>query len=199
MVCLGNICRSPLAEGILKSKTKNLEVDSAGTAGYHIGKQPDIRSIDIAKKHDIDLTSQRARQFSTSDFDDFDKIYVMDNDNYSETSGTFSEKDEYQDEEKEDPFTSSTDTKISKKSKTPVLDNFGRDITDLAINDKLDPVVGREKEIERVSQILSRRKKNNPLLIGEPGVGKSAIAEGLAKLITDFIILDFEAMLPHLK
>ena len=83
MVCLGNICRSPLAEGILKSKTKNLEVDSAGTAGYHIGKQPDIRSIDIAKKHDIDLTSQRARQFSTRDFDDFDKIYVMDNDNYS--------------------------------------------------------------------------------------------------------------------
>ena len=83
MVCLGNICRSPLAEGILKSKTKNLEVDSAGTAGYHIGKQPDIRSIDIAKKHDIDLTSQRARQFSTKDFDDFDKIYVMDNDNYS--------------------------------------------------------------------------------------------------------------------
>lgn len=83
MVCLGNICRSPLAEGILKSKAKNLEVDSAGTAGYHVGKQPDIRSIDIAKKHDIDLTSQRARQFSTRDFDDFDKIYVMDNDNYS--------------------------------------------------------------------------------------------------------------------
>ena len=83
MVCLGNICRSPLAEGILKSKTKNLKVDSAGTAGYHIGKQPDIRSIDIAKKHDIDLTSQRARQFSIRDFDDFDKIYVMDNDNYS--------------------------------------------------------------------------------------------------------------------
>ena len=103
-----------------------------------------------------------------------------DNDNYSETSATFSEKDEYPDEEKEDPFNSSTETKISKKSKTPVLDNFGRDITDLAINDKLDPVVGREKEIERVSQILSRRKKNNPLLIGEPGVGKSAIAEGLA-------------------
>ena len=74
MVCLGNICRSPLAEGILKSKTKNLEVDSAGTAGYHIGKQPDIRSIDIAKKHNIDRTSQSARQFSTRDFDDFDKI-----------------------------------------------------------------------------------------------------------------------------
>ena len=66
------------------------------------------------------------------------------------------------------------------KSKTPVLDNFGRDLTQLAQEGKMDPVVGREKEIERVSQILSRRKKNNPLLIGEPGVGKSAIAEGLA-------------------
>ena len=66
------------------------------------------------------------------------------------------------------------------KTKTPVLDNFGRDLTKLAIEDKLDPVVGREKEIERVAQILSRRKKNNPVLIGEPGVGKTAIAEGLA-------------------
>lgn len=66
------------------------------------------------------------------------------------------------------------------KSKTPVLDNFGRDLTKLAEAGKLDPIVGREKEIERVSQILSRRKKNNPILIGEPGVGKSAIAEGLA-------------------
>ncbi len=66
------------------------------------------------------------------------------------------------------------------KSKTPVLDNFGRDLTKMAEEGKLDPIVGREKEIERVSQILSRRKKNNPVLIGEPGVGKSAIAEGLA-------------------
>ncbi len=66
------------------------------------------------------------------------------------------------------------------KSKTPVLDNFGRDLTKMAEGGRLDPIVGREKEIERVSQILSRRKKNNPILIGEPGVGKSAIAEGLA-------------------
>ncbi|MFT6209912.1 MAG: ATP-dependent Clp protease ATP-binding subunit ClpC [Bacteroidia bacterium] len=69
---------------------------------------------------------------------------------------------------------------VDPKSKTPVLDNFGRDLTTFAEEGKLDPVVGREKEIERVSQILSRRKKNNPILIGEPGVGKSAIAEGLA-------------------
>ncbi len=69
---------------------------------------------------------------------------------------------------------------VDPKSKTPVLDNFGRDLTKMAEVGKLDPIVGREKEIERVSQILSRRKKNNPILIGEPGVGKSAIAEGLA-------------------
>ncbi len=71
-------------------------------------------------------------------------------------------------------------TKSTEKSKTPVLDNFGRDLTKMAEDNKLDPIVGRDKEIERVAQILSRRKKNNPILIGEPGVGKTAIAEGLA-------------------
>ena len=85
----------------------------------------------------------------------------------------------------ENPFTIKSDTKSKVKSKTPVLDNFGRDLTSLASQGKLDPVIGREKEIERVSQILSRRKKNNPLLIGEPGVGKSAIAEGLALRIIE--------------
>jgi ATP-dependent Clp protease ATP-binding subunit ClpC len=70
--------------------------------------------------------------------------------------------------------------KRAERVKTPVLDNFGRDLTKMAMEDKLDPIVGREKEIERVAQVLSRRKKNNPVLIGEPGVGKTAIAEGLA-------------------
>ena len=70
------------------------------------------------------------------------------------------------------------------KSKTPVLDNFGRDLTKAAEENRLDPIVGRERELERIAQILSRRKKNNPILIGEPGVGKSAIAEGLAIRIT---------------
>ena len=85
MVCLGNICRSPLAEGILSSKGKhlNIEVDSAGTAGYHVGKQPDIRSIEIANKYAIDLNQQRARQFSRADFDEFDIIYAMDTNNYA--------------------------------------------------------------------------------------------------------------------
>lgn len=95
---------------------------------------------------------------------------------------SFSDDDvnEEEDDAKQNPFGGSQSSKANKKSKTPVLDNFGRDLTILAEEGKLDPVVGREKEIQRVSQILSRRKKNNPLLIGEPGVGKSAIAEGLA-------------------
>jgi ATP-dependent Clp protease ATP-binding subunit ClpC len=83
-------------------------------------------------------------------------------------------------EEESSNFGASSKKPVDPKSKTPVLDNFGRDLTKAAEEDKLDPIVGREKEIERVSQILSRRKKNNPILIGEPGVGKSAIAEGLA-------------------
>lgn len=76
-------------------------------------------------------------------------------------------------------------SKGTEKSRTPVLDNFGRDLTTLGEEGKLDPIVGREKEIERVAQILSRRKKNNPILIGEPGVGKTAIAEGLALRIVE--------------
>ncbi|WP_430424732.1 ATP-dependent Clp protease ATP-binding subunit [Maribacter litoralis] len=96
------------------------------------------------------------------------------------TAESFPSDSEEANEGKESTFGSTSNQKGAKKSKTPVLDNFGRDLTQMAEENKLDPVVGREKEIERVSQILSRRKKNNPLLIGEPGVGKSAIAEGLA-------------------
>lgn len=85
MVCLGNICRSPLAEGILRQKTKhlNLTIDSAGTAGYHIGKSPDPRAVAIAKKHDINISKLKARQFSRIDFENFDTIYVMDINNFS--------------------------------------------------------------------------------------------------------------------
>ncbi|MDA9257252.1 ATP-dependent Clp protease ATP-binding subunit, partial [Flavobacteriaceae bacterium] len=105
------------------------------------------------------------------------------NDDFSSSPSAETFPDDSKDNEdpiEENPFTIKTESKSKVKSKTPVLDNFGRDLTSLAIAGKLDPVIGREKEIERVSQILSRRKKNNPLLIGEPGVGKSAIAEGLA-------------------
>ena len=96
MVCLGNICRSPLAEGILAHKTKhlNLEVDSAGTAAYHVGKLPDSRSIEIANKYNIDLSKQRARQFSRADFDTFDIIYVMDTNNYAHLISLADNKEE---------------------------------------------------------------------------------------------------------
>jgi ATP-dependent Clp protease ATP-binding subunit ClpC len=109
-------------------------------------------------------------------------MLANDADSYEElpSSASFSDEKENEGDGKENPFIPTSESKGSKKTKTPVLDNFGRDLTVLAEQDKLDPVVGREKEIERVSQVLSRRKKNNPLLIGEPGVGKSAIAEGLA-------------------
>jgi ATP-dependent Clp protease ATP-binding subunit ClpC len=111
------------------------------------------------------------------------KIMIANDDDYigSPRAESFSSDDDANadDAGRENLFGSSA-AKSNKKSKTPVLDNFGRDLTALAEEGKLDPVVGREGEIQRVSQILSRRKKNNPLLIGEPGVGKSAIAEGLA-------------------
>ncbi|MBU2996013.1 low molecular weight phosphotyrosine protein phosphatase [Cellulophaga baltica] len=85
MVCLGNICRSPLAEGILKNKvnSNSVYIDSAGTGGYHIGNSPDPRSIAVAKKYDIDISEQKCRQFKIEDFDKFDTIYVMDLNNYN--------------------------------------------------------------------------------------------------------------------
>ncbi|MDG3581580.1 ATP-dependent Clp protease ATP-binding subunit [Galbibacter pacificus] len=122
-------------------------------------------------KIDYDNVKEQFKLMITSDDDFID----------SPTSESFSDETGAGEEGRDNPFGGTGSTpKSNKKSKTPVLDNFGRDLTQLAEEDKLDPVVGREKEIERVSQILSRRKKNNPLLIGEPGVGKSAIAEGLA-------------------
>tara|TARA_B100000767_G_scaffold235419_1_gene228656 strand:- start:151 stop:2703 length:2553 start_codon:yes stop_codon:yes gene_type:complete len=122
-------------------------------------------------KIDYDIVKDEFKLLISSDEDYVDKT----------TSESFPNDEDLPTEEsgKDDLFSGSTN-KTNKKSKTPVLDNFGRDLTFLATEGKLDPVVGREGEIQRVSQILSRRKKNNPLLIGEPGVGKSAIVEGLA-------------------
>jgi len=120
---------------------------------------------------DYDIVKEQFKLMLANDSDTYDDL---------PSAASFPEEKENDGESKENPFIPTSEAKTSKKSKTPVLDNFGRDITVLAEQEKLDPVVGREKEIERVSQILSRRKKNNPLLIGEPGVGKSAIAEGLA-------------------
>lgn len=114
------------------------------------------------------------------------------------------------DDEDEDQFSKSNKKAQNSNSKTPILDSFSRDLTKMAVDGKLDVIVGRNKEIERVSQILSRRKKNNPILIGEPGVGKSAIAEGLAIKIVQrkcsrilfnkrIVILDLASMVAGTK
>lgn len=88
MVCLGNICRSPMAEGVFRHQAKlarlQVEVDSAGTAGYHVGETPDKRAIRNMKSHGIDISTLHARQFKPADFDEFDRIYTMDNSNYSD-------------------------------------------------------------------------------------------------------------------
>jgi ATP-dependent Clp protease ATP-binding subunit ClpC len=121
-------------------------------------------------KIDYNLVKEQYLNMTPSEEDFNDNLPT--NESYNDDSG--------QDDSLKEGNFNNPANKTNKKSKTPVLDNFGRDLTEMAEAGKLDPVVGREKEIERVSQILSRRKKNNPLLIGEPGVGKSAIAEGLA-------------------
>ena len=86
MVCLGNICRSPLAEGILKEKLKKYkiiaEVDSSGTSDYHFGQSPDYRTVEVAEKHNIDINSHRGRHFTAKDFGIYDRIYTMDSSNY---------------------------------------------------------------------------------------------------------------------
>ena len=124
-------------------------------------------------KVEYDLVKEEYMALNSSEGEDEDNEFFD-----TPKAETFEESG--QNDSKRDNSDNPSSTKSNKKSRTPVLDNFGRDLTEMAENGKLDPVVGREKEIERVSQILSRRKKNNPLLIGEPGVGKSAIAEGLA-------------------
>jgi ATP-dependent Clp protease ATP-binding subunit ClpC len=139
-------------------------------------------------KNENDPTTKLLNKLKIN-YDNVKDIYMSLNSNENEDifkdtprAENFDSGEENYKEDMPNPI-SNSGNKTTKKSKTPVLDNFGRDLTEMAEDGKLDPVVGREKEIERVSQILSRRKKNNPLLIGEPGVGKSAIAEGLAIMI----------------
>jgi ATP-dependent Clp protease ATP-binding subunit ClpC len=129
-------------------------------------KYPDASTTKILNEYDVD-------------YDSFKKEmeYVRSEQDLSEPKILAQSEGEY-DDERGSGYQSSS--KRQEKSRTPVLDNFGRDFTKLAEEGKLDPIIGREREIERVSQILSRRKKNNPVLIGEPGVGKTAIVEGLA-------------------
>jgi len=131
-------------------------------------------------KHQESLASRILQRFNVT-YDGFksELEFVKQEQDLSDP-GVFNETPNDPDEPFEEEEASRYQRKGNSKSRTPVLDNFGRDITKLAEEDRLDPIIGRETEIERVSQILSRRKKNNPILIGEPGVGKTAIVEGLA-------------------
>jgi ATP-dependent Clp protease ATP-binding subunit ClpC len=130
-------------------------------------------------KNKENIATQILNQYDV-DYDSFKTDLGVVRSNEPRAEYTENEDDDFEDERKQGFTSPHKKTTGNVKSKTPVLDNFGRDITKLAETGALDPIVGREKEIERVSQILSRRKKNNPILIGEPGVGKTAIVEGLA-------------------
>ena len=134
-------------------------------------------------RNENDPTTKLLNSFEIN-YNDVKSLFKKSNNNsddFPQLPSLESSHDDAFEESKPDPFNPQpAKGKSAAKSKTPVLDNFGRDLTAMAEENKLDPVVGRTEEIERVSQILSRRKKNNPMLIGEPGVGKSAIAEGLA-------------------
>ncbi|QNL50421.1 ATP-dependent Clp protease ATP-binding subunit [Olivibacter sp. SDN3] len=166
---LGNIPLTKQAEKVLKITYLEAKIFKSEI----IGTEHLLLSI---LRDEDNIASQILQQFHIN-YDVF-KAEVEQNKTEitDQASGSTAGDDDYRDE---DSF--SQPKKVSDiKSKTPVLDNFGRDLTKAAEEGRLDPIVGREKEIERVSQILSRRKKNNPILIGEPGVGKSAIAEGLA-------------------
>lgn len=168
-VNLGNIPLTKQAEKVLKItylEAKIFKSDIIGTE--HL-------LLSILRDED-NIASQILQQYNVN-YDIFKAEVENNKEGFrDEAPGSPAGDDDFREEE-----SFSQPKKVSDiKSKTPVLDNFGRDLTRAAEDGKLDPIVGREKEIERVSQILSRRKKNNPILIGEPGVGKSAIAEGLA-------------------
>jgi len=170
-VNLGNIPLTKQAEKVLKITYLEAKIFKSDL----IGTEHLLLSI---LRDDDNIASQILLQYGIN-YEIFKQEVEVNKNGFKDEAqggGTAGGDDDYQEEES---FTAPK--KVSDiKSKTPVLDNFGRDLTRAAEEGKLDPIVGREKEIERVSQILSRRKKNNPILIGEPGVGKSAIAEGLA-------------------
>jgi protein-tyrosine phosphatase len=148
MVCLGNICRSPLAEALLASKldTANSEIDSAGTGHWHIGEAPDKRSISIAQKYGIDISNQKGRQFSHKDFKDFDHIFVMDNAN------------------KKDVLALAKTEEDRKKVKLIMNELFENENVDVP-----DPYFGRENGFEEVykmldeaCEILAEKLSNQP-------------------------------------
>ncbi|MBY0245801.1 MAG: ATP-dependent Clp protease ATP-binding subunit, partial [Sphingobacteriaceae bacterium] len=172
---LGNIPLTKQAEKILKITFLEAKIFKTKVVGTEhlllaILRDEDNIATQILLQYNVNYAIFSREAQNLNNFDDADE---------AKKNLPLSAFDDSEAMHDDDSFT--TPKKASDiKTKTPVLDNFGRDLTKAAEDDLLDPIVGREKEIERVSQILSRRKKNNPILIGEPGVGKSAIAEGLA-------------------
>ncbi|HEX5111693.1 MAG TPA: ATP-dependent Clp protease ATP-binding subunit [Saprospiraceae bacterium] len=171
----GNVPLNRQAERVLKVtflEAKNLNSDEISPEHLMLSilKHGDNIASKVLSEFDINYESYKS---------ELEYVIQEESGNYQEflNQGPSDPEGSYEEEGEKSQFGAK---RGASKSRTPVLDNFGRDITRLAEEDKLDPIIGRENEIERVSQILSRRKKNNPILIGEPGVGKTAIVEGLA-------------------
>ncbi|HZV43386.1 MAG TPA: ATP-dependent Clp protease ATP-binding subunit [Saprospiraceae bacterium] len=171
----GNVPLNRQAERVLKVtflEAKNLNSDEISPEHLMLSilKHGDNIASKVLSEFDINYESYKS---------ELEYVIQEETGNYQEflNQGPSDPEGSYEEEGEKSQFGAK---RGASKSRTPVLDNFGRDITRLAEEDKLDPIIGRENEIERVSQILSRRKKNNPILIGEPGVGKTAIVEGLA-------------------
>ncbi len=174
-VSAGNVPLNRQAERVLKVtflEAKNLNSDEISPEHLMLSilKHGDNIASKVLSEFDINYESYKS---------ELEYVIQEESGNYQEfmNQGPSDSEGSYEEEGEKGQFGAK---RSASKSRTPVLDNFGRDITRLAEEDKLDPIIGRETEIERVSQILSRRKKNNPILIGEPGVGKTAIVEGLA-------------------
>ncbi|HMN88605.1 MAG TPA: ATP-dependent Clp protease ATP-binding subunit [Saprospiraceae bacterium] len=182
---IGGIPFNKQAEKVLKvtvleaKMLKNDEVNPEHVI-LSILKHKDNPASKILGRFDIDYDIFKAELEYVKYEQDFSASGPSNNSKLDPYAQSPSDQDDPYEEEEGQSGRFAQQRKGNTKSRTPVLDNFGRDITRLAEEDKLDPIIGRENEIERVSQILSRRKKNNPILIGEPGVGKTAIVEGLA-------------------
>ncbi len=166
----------------LRQSVEDVVQPSGGTMA--MGQLP----LTARAKKLLEVSAQEARSLRSKDIDTEHLLLAMLRDEEGVAAQVLSMYDlDYQEVQEElqniETGKPSSYARKRKKSKTPALDHFGRDLTELARRGKLDPIIGRDNEIERVSQILSRRKKNNPVLIGEPGVGKTAIAEGLAQRI----------------
>jgi ATP-dependent Clp protease ATP-binding subunit ClpC len=173
-VRIGNIPLTKQAEKVLRItylEAKLYKSDTIGTEHLLLSLLRDDENIAAQILHQFNISYEAVRE---------ELDLIISGRESNDDSSTNPLSSETSSSQSDNPSSGSARSRKMEKTKTPVLDNFGRDLTKLAEEDRLDPIVGREKEIERVAQVLSRRKKNNPVLIGEPGVGKTAIAEGLA-------------------